>query len=301
MGLPHHVDDTRGYYEHQRVPDPDVVFNLDGILSFDDGILSFDRILSIDDGAPPGKTSTKARTGAIVGGTLGGIAALGLIAALIFYFLRRRRNPNSRTGPGRPGINGKYISSPTPGPNSGFAAVSQDPDAYETGPAPGYLPPVAQTTNGNGYFSNDLTAGGPSPYAYTGAAGVAGATAAPQPTASPTPPGHTRQNSYPPPEGYHYPGQFPAAYAGGAAARKSKLEPDQVPLTREIDNFSQNFNAALGRIGEEGSSELGRDDGNADGGGGGGGGDGDGSNVGSGMSRPLWQQNRKQSRNLMWM
>ncbi|KAH7630885.1 hypothetical protein B0T09DRAFT_126430 [Sordaria sp. MPI-SDFR-AT-0083] len=245
--------------------------------------------------APPGKTSTKARTGAIVGGTLGGIAALALIGALIFYFLRRRRGANSRTGPGRPGINGKYISSPTPGPNSGFAAVSQDPDAYETGPAPGYLPHVAQIThNGNGGFSNDLTAGGPSPYApYTGAAGVAGAAA---PAVSPTPPGHTRQNSYPPAEGYHYPGQFPAAYAGGVAARKSKLEPDQVPLTREIDDFSQSFNAALGRIGEKGStSEMGRDDGNAAGGGGGG------SHVGSGMSRPLWQQNRRQSRNLMWM
>ncbi|EGO58947.1 hypothetical protein NEUTE1DRAFT_78511 [Neurospora tetrasperma FGSC 2508] len=248
--------------------------------------------------APPSKTSTGARTGAIVGGTLGGIAALALIGALILYFLRRRRSANSRTGPGRPGINGKYISSPTPGPNSGFAAVSQDPDAYETGPAPGYLPPVAQTTNEKGGFSSHLTAGGPSPYAYTGAAGVAGAatTAASAPVASsPTPPGqHIRQNSYPPTEGYHYPGQFPAAYAGGAATRKSKLEPDQVPLTREIDAFSQNFNAALGRIGEERSSELGRVDEDA-------GGAGDGSDIGSGMSRPLWQQHRRQSRNLMWM
>ncbi|KAK3954466.1 hypothetical protein QBC32DRAFT_336087 [Pseudoneurospora amorphoporcata] len=250
--------------------------------------------------APPGKPSTKARTGAIVGGTLGGIAALALIGALIFYFLRRRRGANSRIGPGRPGINGKYISSPTPGPNSGFAAVSQDPDAYETGPAPGYLPPVAPITyngNGGGGFSKDLTAGGPSPYApYTGAAGVAVASA---PAVSPTPPGHTRQNSYPPAEGYHYPGQFPAAYAGGVAARKSKLEPDQVPLAREIDDFSQSFNAALGRIGEEGSSEFGRGDGgNAVGGGADGA---DGSHFGSGMSRPLWQQNRRQSRNLMWM
>lgn len=117
-----------------------------------------------------------------------------------------------------------------------------------------------------------------------------------------TPLGHTRQKSYPPAEGYHYPGQFPAAYAGGAAAtaRKSNLEPDQVPLTREIDDFSQSFNAALGRIGEEGNSmETGRggDDGNSVAGGTAG----DGSTTGSGMSRPLWQQNRRQSRNLMWM
>ncbi|KAK3400029.1 hypothetical protein B0T20DRAFT_407638 [Sordaria brevicollis] len=251
--------------------------------------------------APPGKDSTKARTGAIVGGTLGGIAALALLGALVFWFLRRKRNANSRTGPGRPGINGKYISSPTPGPNSGFAAVSQDPDAYETGPAPGYLaaPPVAQTTpyNTSRDFSSDLNAGGPSPYAYTGAAGVAGAAA---PMAEVASPGHVRQNSYPPAEGYHYPGQFPAAYAGGAASRKSKLEPDQVPLTREIDDFSQSFNQALGRIDEGGSSmETGRD---SNIGGGAGSDAGGGSNtVGNGMSRPLWQQNRRQSRNLMWM
>ena len=39
------------------------------------------------------------RTGAIVGGTLGGLAGLAIIAALLFFCLRRRRN-NGREGPG---------------------------------------------------------------------------------------------------------------------------------------------------------------------------------------------------------
>lgn len=48
-------------------------------------------------GAAPPPTSTssgskKSNVGAIAGGTVGGIAGLGLIAALIFFFLRSRKN-----------------------------------------------------------------------------------------------------------------------------------------------------------------------------------------------------------------
>ena len=64
-------------------------------------------------------------------------------------------------------------------------------------------------------------------------------------------------DSYPPPDrftgssfsNYSYPGQYPAAYAAPPA--HSRLEPDQIPLTREIDEFSNGFQHALGRIGEE--------------------------------------------------
>jgi len=193
-------------------------------------------------------------------------------------------------------------------PSSGFSPVDQDSsDAFETAA----LPPVAGASSP---FSSDLSAGGPSPFAYMGAAGV-----------------HT---SYPPQEGYHYPARAPssqytasALYTGTAAAaggggpngtngRESSsttgvsrgMESDQVPLTREIDDFSHGFQAALGRIGEEdeggtnhnphrnGHGDLAVNDGN-------------GIHAGAGISgyrgpsnmRPLWQQNRRQSRNLMWM
>ncbi|KAK3687708.1 hypothetical protein B0T22DRAFT_457854 [Podospora appendiculata] len=241
---------------------------------------------STPDPAAPPATAAPSRTGAIVGGTISGVAVLAALAALAFYLLRRHRG-NTRIGPGNgrgSGINGKFISAPKPGPSSGFSAVNQDSEAYETGLAP---PMAAAHT-----FSHDLSAGGPSPFAYTGASGAA-------------------HNSYPPADGgYHYPGQFPAAYAGAAAAAvvahdRGGLDADQVPLTREIDDFSHGFQAALGRIGEE--DEEYRHNGAGTGGGDlavnesngvNGGGDGPGYN---GPMRPLWQQNRRQSRNLMWM
>jgi len=142
---------------------------------------------------------------------------------------------------------------------------------------------------------------------------------------------------------YAYPGQNPGgAYAplAGAAAvgagagiaggygtyrgvqPTGGLEADQVPLTREVDDFSRNFNDALSRIGEEDSSDLAdyyRNTGTTMSGAMGGV-NGNGNNTVSGShytsdqpltsagegtqgsaDRPLWQQNRRQSRNLMWM
>lgn len=109
-----------------------------------------------------------------------------------------------------------------------------------------------------------------------------------------------------------------AAGAGAYAHHQSgsgQFEGDQVPLTREtreIDDFSHSFHAALERIGEEDPADLADQpihrDGNVNG------------NMSSygasannhavaeqpsspveGGDRPLWQQNRRQSRNLMWM
>jgi hypothetical protein len=177
-----------------------------------------------------------------------------------------------------------------------------------------------------------------SPFAYSGGGGggggISSASVSSYPPSSSEGPGATA---------YHYPGQYPAAYAGSGAAAggaagmgmdmlmmgrvgHERLELEQVPLTREIDDFSQGFTAALGRIGEEDEEELYRDHdpgrtasttGGADGAIGGQGqaqaqaqaqepGQPQESETGSthdsnGSMRPLWQQNRRQSRNLMWM
>lgn len=115
---------------------------------------------------------------------------------------------------------------------------------------------------------------------------------------------------------------------GRVGGGHSGTQEDQVPLTREIDDFSQGFSAALGRIGEEDEEddELGQHEPYRDhvggasssgigsggqgsqigGGGDGGGGGGDAASTHDSMGsssghRPLWQQNRRQSRNLMWM
>ncbi|KAI1812973.1 hypothetical protein GGS20DRAFT_502335 [Poronia punctata] len=52
---------------------------------------------STTEAAGPAK---KNHTGAIVGGVIGGAAGLLSILALLFFCLRRRKNPNRRTGPG---------------------------------------------------------------------------------------------------------------------------------------------------------------------------------------------------------
>lgn len=114
---------------------------------------------------------------------------------------------------------------------------------------------------------------------------------------------------------YHYPGQNPAAWAGGAAAgagmgaggaaayHGAYATPhdgeDQIPLrygSPEIDDFSRGFNDALSRIGEEDEDLESHVNGSGMPGT---------SNTGSGNgdlgeSRPLWLQSRRMSRNQMW-
>jgi hypothetical protein len=222
------------------------------------------------------------------------------IMALLIFFIRRRRG-NLRKGPGSV-TSDTYISLPNPGPNSaGFTSLAQSQEAFEAvGAAPPRPPPVTVIP---------VWAQDPNSFAYQGAGGA-----------------HV---SYPPSEGYHYPGQYPAAYAGAAVPiivtgapagaayaqaytdRKGKapMEPEQVPLTRD---------SRLGRIGEEdeehddrlgtGSSSggevsdvSGSQPTQPSGNGGGQTGPNPPEESGSPTGRPLWQQNRRQSRNQMWM
>jgi hypothetical protein len=68
--------------------------------------------------------------------------------------------------------------------------------------------------------------------------------------------------------------------AGGMVgpAPPPAVEQDRVPLTREVDDFSRGFNDALENIREEDERVSGPP-----------------------TDTPLWQQNRRQSRNMMWM
>ncbi|KAK3307337.1 uncharacterized protein B0T15DRAFT_574142 [Chaetomium strumarium] len=329
--------------------------------------------------AAAASTDSGPRTGAIVGGTIGGLAVLIALVALAFFFLRRR-NANVRQGPGPGGVRGKHISSPMGIGGTGFSALAQDHDAFETGPGPAaagaYNHPPEMTTTTTAYAGAGpaspppaalahrsmlppITTGPPiatqmevspvnddpldpdndrSPFAYAGAVSAGAASISSYPPSSSG--GITTASnavSDAPAGGLYYPGQYPAypaAYAGGSglmmgmnpllvpANGQRQLESDQVPLTREIDDFSQGFHAALGRIGEEdeeegqetpykdhvASSGAGQGQQQQEGavGGQGGGDHGGGTHDSSGsatsaLSKPLWQQNRRQSRNLMWM
>ncbi|KAK4172246.1 hypothetical protein QBC36DRAFT_338314 [Triangularia setosa] len=291
------------------------------------------------DAPEAGQAQPTNRTGLIVGATIGGLAVLIALIALLAFCIRRRQHANSRSGPGKGSIRGRNISTPRPGPGTGFAAIPQDSDAFETGPSPNPMfsgqnqGPQQQMksiplltavhTSPRMPFQNDVSPIGQddvSPYAYSGAGGAVSAV---------TPHSHT---SYPPSDElsmqYQHmqqqQGQYPAIYSGAAAipvihngrGDDNRLESDQVPLTREIDDFSHGFSAALDRIGEEDEEDhlrreerddLGEmnmtsrqvNEENT------GVGDRAASSVYSrgsnGGGRPLWQQNRRQSKNMMWM
>ncbi|KAK3987200.1 hypothetical protein QBC44DRAFT_128180 [Cladorrhinum sp. PSN332] len=282
--------------------------------------------------APEAASDPANRTGAIVGGTIGGLAVLIALAALIAFLIRRRQK-NTRQGPGS--IRGRPISPPKPGPGTGFTAINQDSEAYESpisnggphNPNPvflqpqqpmrslsGQLPPISTTPmpfqNGEVSPVNDDV----SPYA---GAGMAVSAIASSHTSYPPSEASYSQNNYPPmPTPVAHTPVLHGGIGGGGDYSQSGLESDQVPLTREIDEFSHGFTAALGRIGEEDEEhDLGDGTGRGHMVGGGQYGDlsgahdeggthmseGGASSIYSRGSRPLWQQNRRQSRNLMWM
>lgn len=89
-------------------------------------------------------------------------------------------------------------------------------------------------------------------------------------------------------------GYGPGSMAGGVTAvgggNEGHAESDQVPLTREIDDFSRGFNTALDEIQEDNTQQSNEYNMGAYPG-----------PRGGGEGRPLWQQNRRRSRNLMWM
>ncbi|KAL2267247.1 hypothetical protein VTJ83DRAFT_4524 [Remersonia thermophila] len=315
--------------------------------------------------APSWTETSNYRTGAIVGGTIGGLAVLIALVALAFFFLRRR---NANPAPTRPrhGLCGPLargrgrLRDGTPGPAFYHDAPPQAPmaaAAYGPGVVPQHpadrsrLPPLATSSAPRMPFQNEPSPveqhDPENPFAY-------GASVVSPSSYPPYSAGVASGLSDPSPM-QHYPGPhsaFGSPYAAGGGllnglnplllnrGAERHLESDQIPLTsapggvgdREGGDLSYGYHAALGRIGEEEEEDDNGDERaarawNARNPGFGGAGYSDRAPAGTALSsssmgqyqqqeqplgegvreggptegRPLWQQNRRQSRNLMWM
>lgn len=231
-------------------------------------------------GGPSGSDSN--RTGAIIGGSIGGVAALAGIVALLAFLLRRRKG-NSRQGPGpRPGDT-QYVS-PMMGGAGKWAPLDQSPDGGATVGGK----PITHVQGGR----NTVWQYGDGPL---------GGSQDTQFMEVPHP-----GNSWGPGLGAAGAGAAgAAAYHGTYVSPRDGSGDDEIPLRHgspEIDDFSRGFQDALSRIGEEDEEELSDEvhhGGNMSPNGTNGGGGGATGDLGD-NSRPLWLQSRRQSRNLMW-
>ncbi|ORY65167.1 uncharacterized protein BCR38DRAFT_457396 [Pseudomassariella vexata] len=201
------------------------------------------------------------RTGAIVGGTVGGVVVLIALAATLIFCLRKRRG-NNRQGPGPapgPAPTTEYLS-PMRSHGAAFAPL---PTWQEDESQQHYAPSnYSYPSSFNGYQQQDVGN-------VTSVSVGAGAAQLPR---------------------------YNPAHVAGVGRGLAPVEEESIPdNTREIDEFSNGYNNAMGRINDEDIRPLTEDEAESR----------TGSESGSpsrgGGNRPLWQQNRRQSRNLMWM
>ncbi|KAI9158249.1 hypothetical protein HJFPF1_06241 [Paramyrothecium foliicola] len=167
--------------------------------------------------APPADGDNSTNTGAIVGGTLGGIAGAALLITAIFLLLRRRRRGNVRQGPG-PNQGTEYISSPIDG-NYGHNFAPLPPQAQEmTHIETPKDPPLTYAHPGDRMHEYDHMASSP----------------------------YVRRDS----DDYSQDiGGGPTAIAIASSGRQ--LEQDQIPLTRDVDAFQPPTETRLQNIQEE--------------------------------------------------
>ncbi|KAG8405906.1 hypothetical protein J3459_020091 [Metarhizium acridum] len=213
--------------------------------------------------APSSNGSKSTNTGAIIGGAIGGVAAVCAIAALAFL-LWRRKSSNARSGPGNEKDN-KYIRSMAPAAHREFEPLPCSHDASEARLHAGNR----NSTPGNS------TPGNRTPGISTLAASTLGSVSA-----------ESARSGSPPVAPHSHDTMDAVATRSG----HPDCDSDRVPLTRELDDFSHGFNSALEAIESDSDVEANRNHmaaypGPRRGGGGG----------------VLWQQNRRRSRNLAWM
>lgn len=196
--------------------------------------------MTTEAGSAPNKDDDGTNVGAIVGGSVGGVAAIALILTLAIWLWRRKQR-NTREGPGL-NQSTEYITPMT----DNRQQFSQLPTTWEE-PEPELMPHL------------------PKAYGGIGSTAMAGTSA------------------------QQYGSNSSGSSRGAAVGGSQPYEPDREPLTGELDDFSRGFNTALDDIdGNDDTHPNGQGMGTytrsrGDGG------------------RPLWQQNRRRSRNIMWI
>lgn len=251
-------------------------------------------------------SAKQSHTGAIIGGVVGGAAAAILLVILIIYCLRRR-NRNRREGPG---------PTPTPAPTTQYGPPSHgaafaplpswhdDEGSSAAGihnhshpPPPEPYGPLERNRPASANLYNPSNSHLPDPYGPI------------EPVLSAPAPANMGAAAH----GFSQPLRYNPAYmAAGLQQAKGSLTPvveedhslereREEPHVREIDDFSRAYSSAgIGQLSDRGveedraplrdnSQEAREREGSAS------------PPRGGSGHRPLWQQNRQQSRNLMWL
>ncbi|KAI1176805.1 hypothetical protein F4777DRAFT_243899 [Nemania sp. FL0916] len=255
---------------------------------------------SSTEGSEPAK---QRQSGAIIGGVVGGAAAAISLVALVFFCLRKR-NRNRRIGPGptpaAPPTT--HYTSPMESHGAAFAPLPSWHDE-EGSPSPAfrdhshphpqppdpYGPLESARPGGPSSFHNYSHPHPPNPYGP-----LESTLSAPAPVSLGTPA-----------HGYSQPMRYNGGYMSQPKGSLTPVAEEEQSLEREetqgreIDDFSQAYSSAvIGQLPDEDTEEdraplrenpqYAQDD--------------DGSpSRRSGGHRPLWQQNRQQTRNLMWL
>ncbi|RWA13221.1 hypothetical protein EKO27_g1883 [Xylaria grammica] len=256
--------------------------------------------------APPGSGSAKeTRTGVIIGGVVGGAAAAISLVALVFFCLRRR-NRNHRTGPGPTPTappTTQYTSpmrshgaafAPLPSwhDDEGDHSSTSHNNSHPHPPQPyGPLEPMRPASSSN--YRDNSNPHPPDPYGPLESTLSAPAPANLGPIA----------HGYSQPLRYN-PGYIPNSMPQPKGSLTPVVEEDQSlereeSQGREIDDFSRAYSSAgIGQHSDEDIEEdrtllRARAHGAQE--------EDDSVSRRDGGHRPLWQQNRQQSRNLMWL
>ncbi|KAI1856777.1 hypothetical protein JX265_011418 [Neoarthrinium moseri] len=240
--------------------------------------------------AAPATGSSFDRTGAIVGGTISGVAILVALIAIVLFYLRKRRNNRKGPGPQPAAPPTTEYMSPMRSHGAAFAPLPTWQEEEE---------PATPQPRLNQPYSNQ-------PYSVADQP----ANMYNEPRSAPDPP----VNTYNPydmgvahstfggdPSAAGPVGYDPVHVAGGGVGGTPIADTYTRSDSREIDDFSHGYTAALGHMQDEDRQPLtvvNPDDHHHDH-------DYDhderpGSPIRN-SDRPLWQQNRRQSRNLMWM
>lgn len=173
--------------------------------------------------ADEGDGEKKKHTGAIVGGTISGVAALVAFVAVGFW-LWRKKNSNQRQGPGVQSAP-EYLIPESRDAFQPLASNQEMDQVYLTPPPNAGIRAVSGSSSGSGDISDYRQGRALTPEPYTS------------------------------PAAYGYgPGYGPAYGPGTALGGSGQLEHDQVPLTREtqeLNDSTNGYGAGLVRIDEE--------------------------------------------------